>query len=163
MRSTVARRLSTLCSFYRYCHLEGLVHRNPGAKRAPPPKSTTSSARHLHRCRLRRRRGPLTQRPSGRATPSTDLARHRRLSCVAAQRELRIIGWVADTIQAAVAGGRRSGAAITQWAAAWNENSKPFVWRKTADEILETLPHTAHEPLTHKLGQIPTGDVRDEV
>jgi integrase/recombinase XerD len=29
MRSTVARRLSTLCSFYRYCHLEGLLARNP--------------------------------------------------------------------------------------------------------------------------------------
>ena len=31
MRSTVARRLSTLCSFYRYCHLEGLLARNPAA------------------------------------------------------------------------------------------------------------------------------------
>jgi hypothetical protein len=29
MRSTVARRLSTLCSFYRYCHLEGLLARDP--------------------------------------------------------------------------------------------------------------------------------------
>ncbi len=29
MRSTVARRLSTLASFYRYCEQEQLVHRNP--------------------------------------------------------------------------------------------------------------------------------------
>ena len=29
MRSTVARRLSTLASFYRYCHAEGIVARNP--------------------------------------------------------------------------------------------------------------------------------------
>jgi site-specific recombinase XerD len=29
MRSTVARRLSTLASFYRYCHVEGLLRRNP--------------------------------------------------------------------------------------------------------------------------------------
>ena len=31
MRSTVARRLSTLASFYRYCHVEGLLRRNPAA------------------------------------------------------------------------------------------------------------------------------------
>ena len=35
MRSTVARRLSTLCSFYRSCHLEGLLARNPGRHRPP--------------------------------------------------------------------------------------------------------------------------------
>ena len=29
MRSTVARRLSTLASFYRYCHAEGIVARDP--------------------------------------------------------------------------------------------------------------------------------------
>jgi integrase/recombinase XerD len=28
MRSTVARRLSTLASFYRYCHVEGVPRRN---------------------------------------------------------------------------------------------------------------------------------------
>jgi integrase/recombinase XerD len=44
MRSTVARRLSTLASFYRYCHVEGILRRNPG-QRAPPQKSTTSHAR----------------------------------------------------------------------------------------------------------------------
>ena len=31
MRSTVARRLSTLGSFYRYCHVEGILERNPAA------------------------------------------------------------------------------------------------------------------------------------
>ena len=31
MRSTVARRLSTLCSFYRYYHLQALLARNPAA------------------------------------------------------------------------------------------------------------------------------------
>lgn len=28
---------------------------------------------------------------------------------------------------------------VTAWIKAWNENPKPFVWTKTADEILETL------------------------
>jgi integrase/recombinase XerD len=31
MRSTVARRLSTLAGLYRYCHVEGLLRRNPAA------------------------------------------------------------------------------------------------------------------------------------
>jgi integrase/recombinase XerD len=31
MRSMVARRLSALCSVYRYCHMEGLLARNPAA------------------------------------------------------------------------------------------------------------------------------------
>lgn len=31
MRSTVARRLSTLTGFYRYCEQEGLIDRNPAA------------------------------------------------------------------------------------------------------------------------------------
>jgi integrase/recombinase XerD len=31
MRSTVARRLSTLASFYRYCHVEGVLRRNLAA------------------------------------------------------------------------------------------------------------------------------------
>ena len=31
LRSTVARRLSTLCSFYRYCHLDGFLEWNPAA------------------------------------------------------------------------------------------------------------------------------------
>jgi hypothetical protein len=28
---------------------------------------------------------------------------------------------------------------IEAWAVAWNENPKPFVWHKTAEEILERL------------------------
>jgi transposase len=30
-------------------------------------------------------------------------------------------------------------AAIKTWAAIWNEDPKPFIWHKTADEILDTL------------------------
>ena len=30
-------------------------------------------------------------------------------------------------------------AAIKTWALNWNDNPRPFVWHKTADEILETL------------------------
>jgi site-specific recombinase XerD len=44
MRSTVARRLSTLCSFYRYCHLERLLARDPAANVRRPkvdPESRT--------------------------------------------------------------------------------------------------------------------------
>jgi integrase/recombinase XerD len=44
MRSTVARRLSTLCSFYRYCHLEGLLARDPATNVRRPkvdPESRT--------------------------------------------------------------------------------------------------------------------------
>jgi hypothetical protein len=36
MRSTVARRLSSLASLYRYCHLEGLLRRNPAANLRRP-------------------------------------------------------------------------------------------------------------------------------
>ena len=32
MRSTVARRLSTLASFYKYCEQEQLVDRNPALR-----------------------------------------------------------------------------------------------------------------------------------
>jgi hypothetical protein len=28
---------------------------------------------------------------------------------------------------------------IKAWAAAWNEDPKPFVWHKTAEQILERL------------------------
>lgn len=30
---------------------------------------------------------------------------------------------------------------ITAWTIGWNENPRPFVWTKTADQILETLAH----------------------
>jgi integrase/recombinase XerD len=35
MRSTVARRLSTLASFYRYCRVQGVIRRNPAANASP--------------------------------------------------------------------------------------------------------------------------------
>ncbi len=38
MRSTVARRLSTLASFYRYCEQEGVINQNPGAQ-CPPTQA----------------------------------------------------------------------------------------------------------------------------
>jgi hypothetical protein len=28
---------------------------------------------------------------------------------------------------------------ITQWVRAWNEDPRPYVWHKTADEILDSL------------------------
>ncbi|MDQ3662320.1 MAG: IS630 family transposase, partial [Actinomycetota bacterium] len=28
---------------------------------------------------------------------------------------------------------------LKEWAETWNENPRPYVWHKTADEILETL------------------------
>ena len=30
-------------------------------------------------------------------------------------------------------------AAIKAWVGSWNEDPKPFVWHKSADEILDTL------------------------
>lgn len=36
MRSTVARRLSTLASFFRYCHQEGLIETNPPSTSVVP-------------------------------------------------------------------------------------------------------------------------------
>ena len=34
---------------------------------------------------------------------------------------------------------RQLEADITAWIAAWNENPRPFIWTKSADEILESL------------------------
>ena len=31
------------------------------------------------------------------------------------------------------------GADIRKWISEWNKNPRPFIWTKTADEILETL------------------------
>jgi len=28
---------------------------------------------------------------------------------------------------------------LVAWTAAWNDNPRPFVWRKTADEILDSV------------------------
>jgi hypothetical protein len=30
-------------------------------------------------------------------------------------------------------------ASITEWVGRWNENPTPYVWRKTADEIFDSL------------------------
>ncbi len=52
MRSTVARRLSTLCSFYRYCHVEGLSDRNPAANIRRPKVDYESRTHALDRNEL---------------------------------------------------------------------------------------------------------------
>jgi integrase/recombinase XerD len=49
MRSTVARRLSTLGSFYRYCHVEGILQRNPAANVRRPKVNTESRTLGLDR------------------------------------------------------------------------------------------------------------------
>jgi hypothetical protein len=35
-------------------------------------------------------------------------------------------------------------AGIREWTSAWNKNPKPFVWTKTADDILDTLTAYCH-------------------
>ncbi len=52
MRSTVARRLSTLGSFYRYCHVEGLLERNPAANVRRPKVDCESRTLGLDRNEL---------------------------------------------------------------------------------------------------------------
>jgi hypothetical protein len=52
MRSTVARRLSTLASFYRYCHVEGLLRRNPAANARRPKVDHESRTLGLDRNEL---------------------------------------------------------------------------------------------------------------
>ena len=59
MRSTVARRLSTLGSFYRYCHTEGVLERNPAANVRPP-----QSRRRIPNPRPRPKRARRPPRPS---------------------------------------------------------------------------------------------------
>ena len=59
MRSTVARRLSTLCSFYRYCHVEGITDQEPGRERAPP-----QGRRRVTHARARPQRTRRAARPS---------------------------------------------------------------------------------------------------
>ncbi|MGF1596888.1 MAG: tyrosine-type recombinase/integrase [Acidimicrobiales bacterium] len=49
MRSTVARRLSTLGSFYRYCHVEGILERNPAANVRRPKVDAESRTLGLDR------------------------------------------------------------------------------------------------------------------
>jgi site-specific recombinase XerD len=52
MRSTVARRLSTLASFYRYCHVEGVLRRNPAANMRRPKVDHESRTLGLDRNEL---------------------------------------------------------------------------------------------------------------
>ncbi len=52
MRSTVARRLSTLASFYRYCEQEGLISRNPAANVRRPKVDYESRTLGLDRNEL---------------------------------------------------------------------------------------------------------------
>ena len=52
MRSTVARRLSTLGSFYRYCHVEGILERNPAANVRGPKVDVESRTFGLDRNEL---------------------------------------------------------------------------------------------------------------
>ena len=74
MRSTVARRLSTLASFYRYCEQEGLVERNPAANVRRPKVDYQSGDRRSPRASApiacttahhRRGSGPLGEHGSG--------------------------------------------------------------------------------------------------
>lgn len=48
---------------------------------------------------------------------------------------------------------------LRDWVKAWNENPKPFIWTKTADQILESLERllqringARHEPVTPRTG-----------
>ena len=52
MRSTVARRLSTLASFSRYCHVEGILERNPAANVRRPKVDGESRTLGLDRNEL---------------------------------------------------------------------------------------------------------------
>lgn len=52
MRSTVARRLSTLASFYRYCHQEGLIDANPALNVRRPKLDCESRTLGLDRNEL---------------------------------------------------------------------------------------------------------------
>jgi hypothetical protein len=37
---------------------------------------------------------------------------------------------------------------VDAWITAWNDNPKPFVWTKTADDILDNLAHYCHRLTT---------------
>jgi integrase/recombinase XerD len=74
MRSPVARRFSTLCSFYRYCHLEGLLARDPAANVRRPkvdPESRTLGLdrNELGACSSRPASDRLAITPSSRCWP----------------------------------------------------------------------------------------------
>jgi integrase/recombinase XerD len=68
MRSTVARRLSTLGSFYRYCHVEGILERIPAANVRRPKVAVESRTLGLDRNEL----GPSTSTSTNRARSSLE-------------------------------------------------------------------------------------------
>lgn len=80
MRSTVARRLSTLSSFYRYCHIEGILDRDPAVNVRRPKVDYKSRTLGLDRNELG---GLLVQAALG--TPRDDA-----LVTLLAMNELRI-------------------------------------------------------------------------
>jgi len=45
-------------------------------------------------------------------------------------------------------------ASLKEWAETWNENPRPYVWHKTADEILETLAHIVNESRTRDTSHV---------
>ena len=89
MRSTVARRIPTLASFYRYCHLESLLERNAAANVRRPkldgsPAPSASIATSSAPCSCRPGSAPRrpahddARRPSARQPrPARDLQRRR--------------------------------------------------------------------------------------
>ena len=44
---------------------------------------------------------------------------------------------------------------INDWVEHWNNNPRPFIWRKTADEILDNLAHISNESTTHDTSRRP--------
>jgi hypothetical protein len=59
---------------------EAASHADPRTTMRYDRPASPSTVRHLHRRRVRRRRRQLTDNPSCRAIPPTDIARHRRIS-----------------------------------------------------------------------------------
>ena len=79
MRSTVARRLSTLASFYKYCEQEQLVDRNPALNLRRPKVDYESRTLGLDRNEL----GAFLVQ-AGLGSPGTTRWRHYWLSTASA-------------------------------------------------------------------------------
>ena len=78
MASTVARRLSTLASFYRYCQQEGHVDRSPAAHVRRPKVDGESRTLGLDRTKLECLHGPSRGREPTRPTRLASLTRLER-------------------------------------------------------------------------------------
>ena len=63
--TTIDRRLSTVCGFYRFAHIDGRIASNP-AQYVRRPKVHPNDARGLDRAEL----GAFCSRPSGSTTPT---------------------------------------------------------------------------------------------